>query len=93
MRFSKDAADVKQFTVIPSKIPDEGLTHTIGPLDTVKLLRGEPLAAGLAVNYTDATPVVGESYYYVRITQIDGEMAWSSPIWVTYKGAVDRSDN
>ncbi len=93
VRFSKDAADVKQFTVIPSKIPDEGLTHTIGPLDTVKLLRGEPLAAGLAVNYTDATPVVGESYYYVRITQIDGEMAWSSPIWVTYKEAVDRSDN
>jgi hypothetical protein len=23
------------------------------------------------------------AYYYVRVFQIDGEMAWSSPIWVT----------
>ncbi len=22
------------------------------------------------------------SYYYVRLTQVDGEMAWSSPIWL-----------
>ncbi len=25
----------------------------------------------------------GENYYYVRVIQDDGEMAWSSPIWVT----------
>lgn len=24
-------------------------------------------------------------YYYVRVTQIDGEMAWSSPIWFSKK--------
>lgn len=24
-----------------------------------------------------------ENYYYVRVTQRDGEMAWSSPIWVS----------
>ncbi len=23
-------------------------------------------------------------YYYIRVTQIDGHMAWSSPIWVDY---------
>jgi Protein of unknown function (DUF3604) len=29
----------------------------------------------------DVTP--GEHYYYVRVIQNDGNMAWSSPIWVT----------
>jgi len=24
------------------------------------------------------------SYYYVRVTQVDGEMAWSSPIWIKW---------
>lgn len=28
------------------------------------------------------TPHFGEDYYYLRVTQQDGEMAWSSPIWV-----------
>jgi hypothetical protein len=23
-----------------------------------------------------------ENYYYVRVTQLNGQMAWSSPIWV-----------
>lgn len=27
----------------------------------------------------------GESYYYVRVIQQDGAMAWGSPVWVTYK--------
>ncbi|GEM_PF-1870279 len=31
----------------------------------------------------DDGPVGGESYYYLRAFQEDGEMAWSSPIWVT----------
>jgi hypothetical protein len=25
----------------------------------------------------------GETSYYVRVTQADGNQAWSSPIWVT----------
>ncbi len=32
-------------------------------------------------NKTDA----GSSYYYVRVMQRDGQIAWSSPIWVNYK--------
>ena len=30
----------------------------------------------------DVTP--GTSYYYVRALQDDWEIAWGSPIWVTY---------
>ncbi len=24
------------------------------------------------------------AYYYIRVTQADGHIAWSSPIWVDY---------
>ena len=30
---------------------------------------------------TDAEPLAEGCYYYVRVTQVDGEMAWSSPVW------------
>jgi len=35
--------------------------------------------------YIDQTPQPGTNWYYVRVTQIDRNLAWSSPIWVTYK--------
>ncbi len=33
------------------------------------------------VNWTD-NKFTNDSFYYVRVTQDDGEIAWSSPIWV-----------
>ena len=38
------------------------------------------------VEYTDT--VSGPAFYYVRSYLVDGEMAWSSPIWVTPTAAV-----
>jgi hypothetical protein len=35
--------------------------------------------------FTDSEAATGESYYYVRVLQYDGQLAWSSPIWVTRK--------
>jgi hypothetical protein len=35
--------------------------------------------------FREPTLDAGEHYYYVRVEQADGHMAWSSPIWVTYK--------
>jgi len=32
--------------------------------------------------YEDKDAAKGESYYYVRLEQTDGQMAWSSPVWV-----------
>ena len=29
------------------------------------------------------------SFYYVRVVQADGEMAWTSPIWIVLKGGED----
>jgi len=34
------------------------------------------------VSYIDKEKLNKESFYYVRVTQLDGHMAWSSPIWV-----------
>ena len=36
----------------------------------------------LAVRFEDTVPPSGETSYYVRVTQIDGQQAWSSPIWI-----------
>ncbi len=35
------------------------------------------------VTYLDTAPEPGTSFYYVRLEQIDGNVAWSSPIWVS----------
>ena len=35
----------------------------------------------LAVDFEE--PVAEPSWYYLRLTLVDGEMAWSSPVWVS----------
>jgi hypothetical protein len=35
--------------------------------------------------YADMAPQSGVNWYYVRVTQIDRNLAWSSPVWVTYR--------
>jgi redox-regulated HSP33 family molecular chaperone len=34
------------------------------------------------VEWVDENKNENESYYYVRVMQEDGELAWSSPIWI-----------
>jgi len=37
------------------------------------------------INHVDrSAPIRPDNYYYVRVRQKDGAMAWSSPIWVTF---------
>jgi hypothetical protein len=35
--------------------------------------------------WTDNDPQHGKNYYYVRVEQQDGQLCWSSPIWVEYR--------
>jgi len=69
------------------------VVHGTSPLDRVEVLRdGEVLfahrpdkdSAEARFHWDDAAPKKGEkvSYYYVRVVQKDGQMAWASPIWV-----------
>jgi hypothetical protein len=45
----------------------------------------QPSARRFAQSFTDEAPLVGENRYYLRIEQSDGNMAWSSPVWVSVK--------
>ena len=45
----------------------------------------EPGKRELTATFTDAAPLTGENRYYLRVEQADGNMAWSSPVWVTVK--------
>ncbi len=40
-------------------------------------------------DYADTSAKTGENYYYVRVMQEDGNLAWSSPIWITAKTGTD----
>ncbi len=35
--------------------------------------------------YVDSSFGEGDNYYYIRVEQTDGQLAWSSPIWVTHQ--------
>jgi len=45
-----------------------------------KTLYDQP--AEVDIQWHDEKPKKGENHYYVRVEQADGELAWSSPIWV-----------
>jgi hypothetical protein len=42
----------------------------------------QPLEKEVSFTFVDNQPTPGESYYYVRVIQVDDQMAWSSPIWI-----------
>ncbi|MBI3693320.1 MAG: hypothetical protein HY238_00560 [Acidobacteria bacterium] len=60
-----------------------------GPLARVVVIKNnrlvhavEPGQKETAFDFRDNDFQKGESYYYVRVEQVDGSLAWSSPIWV-----------
>ncbi len=42
----------------------------------------EPGEPGAKMRFEDEARLEGPTWYYVRVVQTDGAMAWSSPIWV-----------
>jgi hypothetical protein len=61
------------------------------PVARVSLIRdgkylhvAEPKQRECVLTFTDEQPVRGKAaYYYVRIEQEDGNLAWASPMWIT----------
>ena len=43
----------------------------------------EPNAKTVSDIWSDSSPIKGENRYYLRIEQTDGNMAWSSPLWIS----------
>ncbi|HTM49305.1 MAG TPA: hypothetical protein VL285_11505 [Bryobacteraceae bacterium] len=61
-----------------------------GPVEKIEVVKNNkfvfssrPGKASVNVTYEDGEAKAGESYYYVRVMQADGQMAWSSPMWIT----------
>jgi hypothetical protein len=68
--------------------------HVIGTKDLAKVevLRDSKVIASLDCKgkeckeeWKDPTPDSGKHYYYVRVQQKDGELAWTSPMWIEAK--------
>ena len=63
-----------------------------GPISEVDLFRNneflytaKPGRQDFDFEYVDNSPRSGENYYYVRAMQLDGNLAWASPVWVRYR--------
>lgn len=56
-----------------------------GPLERELTVRrvGRPTGRDVAVEWRDEEPPAGTHPYWVRVRQVDGEVAWSSPVFVT----------
>ncbi|MCS7166702.1 MAG: hypothetical protein RMI91_00045 [Gemmatales bacterium] len=67
--------------------------HGTAPIKQVDVLRDSQAIATipgkkldrLQFTWTDPKPEKPLHYYYFRVMQEDGELAWSSPMWVHYK--------
>jgi len=64
-------------------------TSKIAQIDVIKdneiVYTATPDLRELSFTYTDREVTPGEHYYYVRVIQDDENMAWASPIWITYE--------
>jgi hypothetical protein len=62
-------------------------TNAIKQLDIIKdrkfVYTSRPGTRQANVTFTDMQSGAGESWYYARVLQEDGQLAWSSPVWVT----------
>lgn len=65
-------------------------------VSTVVIYEGVPGRNGTVTQLsntatTTITPAVGEHFYYAKITQDDGKILWSAPIWVTQSNSTDST--
>ncbi len=79
-RLSGQNIQSRKFTITPSEIPASGTQLQIGSSDFVSVIKGKPSREQLTIDFTDTGLMRPDNYYYVRVTQTDGEMAWSNPI-------------
>ena len=61
-------------------VSDKGSTTSIQVKEVTRILQTNN------IEYTDENLSPGKHWYYLRVIQDNGEMAWSSPIWVTFEG-------
>jgi hypothetical protein len=64
-------------------------TSAVALLEIIKnekvIYSGTPGKKEVTLRFQDQSPSPGPAYYYVRLVQDDRQVAWGSPIWMTYK--------
>ena len=72
--------------------------HACAPVQRIDLIRNDrclhswhPDALDIDLTYADEIPL-REGAYYVRLRQIDGEYAWSTPIWTFCPDGSEQDD-
>ena len=62
-------------------------TGAIKQIDLIKdrrfIYTTRPGTKEFSTDFTDRDFGPGEHFYYMRVLQEDGQLAWSSPIWIT----------
>jgi len=80
--------------IVESTKPAKLIVKVIGtaPIKQIDVIRNNayihkvtPHQMEISFEYLDPSATDGESYYYVRAEQTDGQLAWSSPVWVRYR--------
>jgi len=62
-------------------------TKVVVVKDNVHVYSTQPGAASVEFSWRDNAPTKGKvSYYYVRGEQDNGDLVWTSPMWITYTG-------
>lgn len=74
---AKDKVELKLKAVGTSRIKQIQFIRNNAPLRTET-----PGKEQVDLAFVDTLPQPGLNWYYARITQEDGEIAWSSPVWV-----------
>ena len=84
--FMGEAFETRQRPKLEANIAGTGAIRKVEVIKNntyVHTQRGQ--GARLAFTYVDNDIAAGEAYYYIRVEQENGELAWASPIWVTYE--------
>jgi hypothetical protein len=95
LRLSLDAPDDAELRIATSPVSatvpldelDGERTFDAGPVDKRLAVRrtGRSTTRDVETTFRDTDVAEGRHAYYVRLRQADGEMAWSSPIFVTVR--------
>lgn len=84
--FMGDEFTTDEIPVISVKVRG---TRVVSQIDIIKgntfIYTSNPEKREVEFTYKDTRLEPGTSYYYVRVQQEDGQIAWSSPIWVNFR--------
>lgn len=71
------------------KVECRATVHAVEPIRRLEIIKDGCVAwskefndLDVATNWHDPQPPKEEHYYYLHVVQVDGHMAWSSPIWL-----------